>query len=240
MFSLFTFCRMSIPRDAAWELKRLVPIFYEAFLKQLSSRLSPLKSGALSPEDIFHYTYAVFNSPGYRKRYREFLKIDFPRLPLALDLELFRALASLGGELVALHLMESPKLDVFVTAYTGPRNPEVGHVGWSNGTVWLDAGKTNAREGHRAIKPGNVGFEGVPEEIWDFHIGGYQVCHKWLKDRKGRTLSEDDIDHYRKIIAVLAETRCLMAEIDEVIEQHSGWPGAFRNGKDQRKSDVRL
>ena len=67
----------------------------------------------------------------------------------------------------------------------------------------------------------------MSEEVWDFHIGGYQVCHKWLKDRKGRTLSEDDIDHYRKIVAALTDTRRLMAEIDEVIEAHGGWPGAF-------------
>ena len=118
-----------------------------------------------------------------------------------------------------------------IITYTGPQKPEVGRVGWSDGTVWLDAGKTNAREGHRATKPGTIGFQGVPEDVWDFHIGGYQVCHKWLKDRNGRTLSKDDIDHYRKIVAALAETRRLMAEIDEVIGKHGGWPGAFQTGE---------
>ena len=72
----------------------------------------------------------------------------------------------------------------------------------------------------------------MPEEVWDFHIGGYQVCHKWLKDRKGRTLSEEDSAHYQKIVVALNETIRLMAEIDEVIEAHGGWPGAFQNGSE--------
>ena len=179
----------------------------------------------LTPEDIFHYAYAVFHSPGYRSRYAEFLKIDFPRLPLTGNLELFRALARLGGELVALHLMESAKLDNFITAYTGPKNPEVERVGWSDDTVWLDAAAT--KKGQPAT-PGTVGFRGVPAEVWNFHIGGYQVCHKWLKDRKARKLLKADIEHYKKILVALAETIRSMKEIDEVIEKHGGWPGAFR------------
>ena len=127
-----------------------------------------------------------------------------------------------------MHLLESPRLDDFITTYTGARNPEVGRVGWSDGTVWLDASKTNAREGHRATKPGTIGFKGVPEEVWDFHIGGYQVCHKWLKDRKGRTLSNEDIAHYQKIVVALNETIRITGEIDEVIEEHGGWPDAFQ------------
>ena len=147
------------------------------------------------------------------------------RCPEVVDL--FRKLAEAGHDLLALHLLESPKLGKSITSYTGPRNPEVGRVGWSDGTVWLDAGKTNARQGHRATKPGTIGFQGVPEEVWDFHIGGYQVCHKWLKDRKGRTLSDEDIAHYQKIVVALNETIRIMAEIDEVIEAHGGWPAAF-------------
>ena len=67
----------------------------------------------------------------------------------------------------------------------------------------------------------------MPEQVWNFHIGGYQVCEKWLKDRKGRTLSAEDITHYHKIVVALSETIRLMAEIDQVIEAHGGWPGAF-------------
>ena len=181
----------------------------------------------VTPEDIFNYAYSVFHSVAYRGRYAEFLKIDFPRLPLPGSLEIFRDLSRLGGELVVLHLLESPKLNDFVTAYAGPTNPEVGRVGWSDDTVWLDAAAT--KKGQPAM-PGTVGFRGVPEAVWNFHIGGYQVCEKWLKDRKGRTLSEDDIAHYQKIVVALNETIRLMKEIDEVIEQHGGWPGAFQRG----------
>jgi hypothetical protein len=172
---------------------------------------------SLGPQDIFHYTYAVFHSPGYRSRYAEFLKIDFPRLPLTGNLELFRALARLGGELTALHLLKSPRLDQPITEFIGIRNPEVEKVSRTRDTVWVDKAQT-------------TGFRGVREEVWNFHIGGYQVCEKWLKDRKGRTLSKDDIAHYQKTVVALSETIRLMKEIDEVIEQHGGWPGAFQTG----------
>ncbi len=168
----------------------------------------------VGPEDIFRYVYAVCHSPGYRIRYAEFLKIDFPRLPLTGDLDIFRALTQLGGELVALHLLESPNLDQPLTALIGTRNPEVQKPAWSQDTVWVDNRQT-------------TGFQGVPEVVWNFHIGGYQVCHKWLKDRKGRILSDEDIAHYHKIVVALNETIRLMQEIDAVIDQHGGWPGAF-------------
>jgi predicted helicase len=162
------------------------------------------------PEDIFHYAYAVFHGPGYRSRYAEFLKIDFPRLPLTSDLDLFRALAQLGGELVALHLLDSPKLDKPITEHIGSRNPEVEKVSWSKNTVWLDKAQT-------------TGVKGVREDVWNFHIGGYQVCEKWLKDRKGRTLTKDDLTHYQKVVVALSQTIRLMQEIDQVIEAHGGW-----------------
>jgi hypothetical protein len=168
----------------------------------------------ITPEDIFHYAYAAFHSLGYRSRYAEFLKIDFPRLPLTSNLELFRTLAQLGDELVALHLLESPRLAQPITEFIGGCNPEIKKISWSRDTVWVDKAQT-------------LGFRGVPEAVWNFHIGGYQVCEKWLKDRKGRTLSKDDIAHYQKIVVALAETIRLMKEIDEIIEAHGGWPGAF-------------
>jgi type I restriction-modification system DNA methylase subunit len=186
------------------------------------------------------YTYAVLSSPHYRSRYQEFLKIDFPRVPVPGSQSLFLALARLGGELITQHLMKSPNLDHFITTYTGPTNSVVGRVGWSSDTVWLDAGKTSARDGHRATKPGTIGFHGVTEEVWDFHIGGYQVCHKWLKDRKGRTLSKDDLAHYQKIVVVLNETIRIMQEIDEVIEAHLGWPGAFQIAAPAREPEQHI
>jgi predicted helicase len=194
------------------------PNLTQAFLKELSSRLN-LKQTAphglpqsLTPEEIFDYTYAVFHGPTYRTRYAEFLRIDFPRIPITSSLELFHTLARLGGELVAFHLMESPRLDKHVTKFIGKGDNEVVKVRYDDQTVWINY---------------EQGFKGVPVDVWDFHIGGYQVCEKWLKDRKGRRLSEDDITHYHKIVVAINETIGLMAEIDKVIDAHGGWPGAF-------------
>ncbi len=195
--------------------------FSAVFLKSLAGALGRPQEGpcmlpsGLSPEDVFHYAYAVFESPGYRKRYAEFLKSEFPRLPLPGSLDVFRSLAGLGGELAALHLLESPTLAKPMTEFIGDRNPEVDKISWSRDTVWVDKRQT-------------TGFRGVPEPVWKFHIGGYQVCEKWLKDRKGRTLSDDDIAHYQKIVVALSETIRLMTEIDRVIDAHGGWPGAFQ------------
>lgn len=209
-----------------------------AFLKALAQRLSLAASGqygvprGLTPEDIFHYAYAVFHSPGYRSRYSEFLKIDFPRLPLTGKLKLFHALAQLGRGLTALHLLESPKLDTPVTEFVGT-NTQVSKVIYTadnGGNVWID-GKGTAKK----PQAGTSGFTPVPEAVWNFHIGGYQVCEKWLKDRgpkkgnPGRTLTAEDIVHYHKIVISLTETIRIMKEIDEVIETHGGWPGAFQN-----------
>jgi len=113
-----------------------------------------------------------------------------------------------------MHLLESPKLDKLLTTYSGPTNPEVEKISYALDTVWLDKAQA-------------CGFRHIPGAVWNFHIGGYQVCEKWLKDRKGRTLSKDDITHYQKIVVALSETIRLMAEIDKVIEAHGGWPGAF-------------
>ncbi|MDP2897030.1 MAG: type ISP restriction/modification enzyme [bacterium] len=219
--------------------------FIARFTSALGGGARPAKAGlptGVSGETVFSYIYAVFHSPGYRRRYAEFLKIDFPRLPLTSSLDLFRALAKLGGELVALHLMESPKLDKPITEWRGAApSGEVEKVSYveaasSRLNTRQDAASTAASTAASATgavfidKAQTQGFHGVPENVWNFHIGGYQVCHKWLKDRKGRTLSADDITHYQKIVVALNETIRLMAEIDEVIEAHGGWPDAFTPG----------
>ncbi|OPY77022.1 MAG: N-6 DNA Methylase [Syntrophorhabdus sp. PtaU1.Bin153] len=176
------------------------------------------EGSALGPEDLFHYVYGVFFSSNYRTRYAEPLRIGFPRIPLTGKPTLFHNLARLGGELVSLHLMESPELNNNTVSFIGSDPPIVEKVSYSDETVWIDKAKTN-------------GFKGVPENVWKLHIGGYQVCEKWLKDRRGRTLSEDDIVHYQKIIVALSETIRIMKEIDGVIDAHGGWPGAFQNNK---------
>jgi len=187
-------------------------------------------AATFGPEDVFNYTYAVFHSPTYRERYAEFLKIDFPRLPLTADPALFAALCALGAELVGLHLMESPELDHLVTSFPvpGPHLVEKGHPKYlapgdpepgtgdplQRGRVYIskDNAKTNTRGQY---------FDGVPPEVWEFRVGGYQVCEKWLKDRRGRALSHDDLLRYQKIVVALKETIRIMREIDAAIPQ---WP----------------
>ncbi len=181
----------------------------------------------VSPEEVLGYLYSVLHSPTYRAGFADKLLRDFAPIPLPSGARFFRDLVVLGRDLLALHLLESPKVGDTITDYAGPEAPAVGRVGWSAGTVWLDAKRVSREAGYRATVPGQYGFHGVPEEVWDFHVGGYQVCHKWLKDRKGRTLSDEDIAHYQKIVVALKETIRIMNEIDEVIEDHGGWPAAF-------------
>ncbi len=176
-------------------------------------------------KDVLSFIYAVFFSPKYRRRYSQFLKMDFPRIPLTKDINLFHSLVKLGNELVNLHLLKFPINENFGTKYIGHKEPKVIRAGWSQDTVWLDA---SATKNDQQVVSGTIGFRGVTEEVWNFYIGGYQVCEKWLKDRKGRTLSDDDIIHYQKIVVAISETIRIMKEIDEVIEKHGGWPGAFK------------
>ena len=147
----------------------------------------------LTPEDIFHYAYAVFHSPGYRSRYAEFLKIDFPRLPLTGNLELFRALARLGGELVALHLLESPKLAQPITEFIGGRNPEVEKVSWSKNTVWVDKDRAPASEA-------------CPRTCGTSTSAATRSARNGSKTAKGGRFPKNDIVHYQKIIVALVET----------------------------------
>jgi predicted helicase len=161
------------------------------------------------PEDVLHYIYAVFHSPSYRERYGEFLKMDFPRVPLTSDAELFWELCGMGSRLVGLHLLEnSPPL---ITSYPVSGSDEVDRVRYVDveERVYINAEQY---------------FGGVPKAVWDFHVGGYRVCEKWLKDRKGRKLSLDDINHYQKVVAALSETMKIMAEIDAAIASRGGFP----------------
>lgn len=180
----------------------------------------------VSGEDVLGYIYGVLCSPSFRARYAESLKLDFPRIPWPNSLALFREISSPGRALVRAHLLEMSAVENSVPTYFGSANPTVEKISFSGETVWLNVAK-------------DAGFEGVPEEVWNFQIGSYQVCEKWLKDRQakggknprpGRVLTDEDIEHYQKIIVALSETIRIMAEIDEVIEAHGGWPGAFQTG----------
>ena len=169
------------------------------FKKEIIDKIEKI-IGKVSSEDIFDYIYAVLHSPNYREKYKEFLKIDFPRVPYPKEVKSFKALVALGAELRGLHLMESEKLDNLITTYPEIGDDKVEKVEYKNGKVYIN--KTQY-------------FGGVPENVWNFYIGGYQPAQKWLKDRKGRTLNNADIEHYQKIIVALAETGRIMKEIDK-------------------------
>ncbi len=192
-------------------------------------------------EDVLHVIYAILHSSRYRTRYLGELKRDFPRVPLCQSRELLAALSQFGADLVALHLLAGDYVGASWNA--GPREcddpftpPPYGLRG--TGMAVIAAGHPKYKGGSVWISPTRW-FEGVPEVVWNFHIGGYQVCEKWLKDRQakggknprpGRVLTDEDIDHYQKIVVALSETIRIMAEIDEVIESHGGWPDAFVTG----------
>ena len=162
-----------------------------------------------APIDLLDYIYAVLHSPTYREKYKEFLKIDFPRVPYPTDKNKFRQLVALGGELRTLHLMESKTLNTLITAYNIPGD---------NGVTKPEFEITDATKRRGKVRINKTQcFENVPETAWNFYIGGYQPAQKWLKDRKGRTLNNDDLEHYQKIIVALFETAKLMVAIDETI-----------------------
>ncbi len=227
------------------------------FLAALSQRLGQTDDSGLPAgiraEDVLNYFYAVLYSPGYRSRYSPYLQIDYPRIPIPPNRELFFRLGDLGSQLVRLHLVDAPEQrdvnmvfseerqawavvgatgvavkDVGVS-FLGPKEPTVGKIAWSDDTVWIDAVKSK-----KAGVAGTVGFTGVPEEVWNMRIGGYPVCLKWLKDRgpkagnPGRTLAPEDISHYLRMIVALRGTLQIQRQIDEVIGDHGGWPAAFK------------
>ncbi len=177
--------------------------------------------------DLFRFIYSVLHSPSYRTRYRGDLTRDYARIPSCRSEPLFRHLVQLGTKLVDLHLLaeakgkslEDPKAIRF--AGRGSASVEKGFPKWSNGRVAINAERW---------------FEEVPERVWSFHIGGYQVCEKWLKDRRinklDRALNEGEVLHYRRIVTAISETIDIMAEIDRVIEHHGGWPDAFKGMAD--------
>lgn len=161
--------------------------------------------GKATPVDIFDYIYAILHSRTYRKKYKEFLKIDFPRVPYPKDKETFTQLVKRGRELRALHLLESPKVNAFITTYPVAGSDTVEKPIYKDGNVYINDEQY---------------FGNVPEVAWNFWIGGYQPAQKWLKDRKGRQLTNQDIEHYQRIVVALSETHRLMQEI-EIVEKNA-------------------
>lgn len=154
-----------------------------------------------TPEQVFDYIYGVLHTPSYREKYKEFLKIDFPRIPYPENKEEFERIVSIGNKLRKLHLME--EIPPQATSFDIEGDNAVSEIRFEKEKVYIN--KTQY-------------FGNVPELAWNFYIGGYQPAQKWLKDRKNRALTYDDISHYRKIIAILIETHKLMQTLDEIAE----------------------
>ena len=185
------------------------PNLSDAFVAALKAA----QGRAISPEDTLAYLYAVLHTPGYRQRYADFLRRDFPRVPLTGNPELFAQLTKLGHELIGLHTLHTlpARISGFPVAGSGevvkPRFAIA--AGQDAGRVWINDAQY---------------FDGVPQAVWDTHIGGYRVAEKWLKDRRGRLLSYDDITHYQNVVAALARTLAIQAELDAAVAGAGGWP----------------
>jgi hypothetical protein len=164
----------------------------------------------LSSESVFYYIYAILYAPTYREKYTEFLKIDFPRIPFTKDFKLFQALAALGQRLVDIHLLRSSELEAPIARFQG------------EGDSVIRMGKNNLRydgEKERVYINTSKYFEGVSSQVWQYQIGGYQVCHKWLKDRKDRCLTLDEIRTYCRIVTALDKTIGIQSAIDKLYPQ---------------------
>lgn len=196
--------------------------------KQLGMKLlvwdSELWKDEFSPEDLLDYIYAVLHSKSYRETYKEFLKIDFPRVPFDVSKEVFHQMVELGRELRSWHLLENEKLTPqnFITKYPEDWDNLVDKIRFEPdeaSSLWEQREEFKMGiETWKVYINDTQYFDWVPENVWEFYIGGYQPAQKWLKDRKGRNLQYEDIIHYGKIILTLSETIKIMSEIEEVFE----------------------
>jgi len=163
--------------------------------------LNKIYNKKILAEDIFYFIYAILYSNIYRKKYIEFLKIEFPRIPFTEDCNVFNRMCSYGERLVNLHLLRSKELNSPFTKYQGKGDYEVEKVKYEKGRILINK---------------NQYFENIEKEIWEYKIGSYQVCEKWLKDRKGKKLTLDDIKHYCKIVTTIGKTIEIQKDIDKI------------------------
>ncbi len=163
------------------------------------------------PEEIFHYVYAVLYAPSYRAKYAEFLRTDFPRIPFTSDAALFSELAALGARLVGLHLLKSRELDPPICRFDGSGDGRIGKG--------AKAGLRYEPSNERVYINATQYFAPVPKEVWEYQVGGYQVCRKWLNDRKERSLGADEVRTYCRIVTALKLTLDIQHEIDAFYPQ---------------------
>lgn len=154
-----------------------------------------------APIDLLDYIYAVLHSPSYLENYKEFLNVDFPKLPYPKNKKTFWSLVRLGKELRKIHLLEGSEVEQYITQYPIDGDNLVRELKYTDDKVYINDTQY---------------FDSVPKVAWELYIGGYQPAQKWLKDRKNRILEFDEILHYQKIIKALARTSELMIEIDKI------------------------
>lgn len=207
VFPLYLYSDKS-PQQTIVQGSERIPNLNANIVKQLAEKLGltftnekETTKDTFAPIDILDYIYAVLHSPTYREKYKEFLKIDFPRVPYPKDAATFWKLVKLGGEIRQIHLLESAVVEKYITQYPMDGDNLVTKIKYQDGNVYINDTQH---------------FAHVPEVAWNFYIGGYQPAQKWLKDRKDRKLEFDDILHYQKIIVALTETDRLMKEIDGI------------------------
>jgi len=189
--------------------------FTESFLANWASSIRKPDANTDDPVAIFNFIYATVHSSEYRRRYYNFLASDYPRIPLTSNATLFNELSRLGKTLVETHLLKAiDNAHVHAQSF-GNIGQRITSPRWERGKVLMD-------------RDGTVGFDGVPKEVWDYEIGGYQVCEKWLKDRKGRFLSEGDVAQYKAVVQAISKTIETVKSIDESIKLAGGWPSAFQ------------
>jgi predicted helicase len=191
-----------------FESTERVPNLYMEIVNQIAKGLGltftnekETTKDTFAPIDLLDYIYAVLHSPTYREKYKEFLKIDFPRVPYPKDKDSFWKLVKLGREIREIHLLESPTVEKYITQYPIDGDNVVVKPKYQDNKVYINDTQY---------------FNNVPQIAWEFFIGGYQPAQKWLKDRKDRKLEFDDILHYQKIVVALTETDRLMKEIDKI------------------------
>lgn len=194
------------------------PSFIQALEDRLHLKFAPVgpvsSTSAFRPDEVLSYIYALTYSSSYRERYASFLQRDFFRIQLTSDLQLFRHLGKLGARLVKLHLLQD--IPALITAYPVAGTNTID-------TIHYEAEFDGADSGRIRINKEQY-FDDVPAEVWAFELGGHRVADKWLRDRKGMTLSFDDVNHYQVTLSVLAATMATMTAIDDAIEAGGGLP----------------
>ena len=170
------------------------------FNADIARRIAPAEA---DPQDVFDYVYAILHSSAYRRHYQELLRLGFPRIPYPDSTERFQTLAAIGGRLRRLHLMEDipAGLGQLGVSYMGVGNDTIEQTEWRADAVWINQ---------------NNHFEGIPEDVWSYYVGGYQPMQKWLQYRRGRVLPPDDIIHYERMAYCIGQTIDIIKQLDAI------------------------